>query len=90
MLDLEGIYQNESVEDVLLYFALRTSYPWIDRMYVRYKFEVAAERELLFTCQRLVKEGKLMEKKNSLWKKAQTGKNRNLSLTRSTALSKLP
>ncbi|BCQ33472.1 MULTISPECIES: immunity protein [Erwiniaceae] len=69
MLDLEGIYQNESVEDVLLYFALRTSYPWIDRMYVRYKFEVAAERELLFTCQRLVKEGKLMETKKLFMEK---------------------
>lgn len=40
MLDLESIYKNESVEDVLLHFALRTPYPSIDRMYVNYKFEV--------------------------------------------------
>ncbi|MCS3606939.1 immunity protein [Erwinia rhapontici] len=69
MLDLEGIYQNESVEDVLLYFALRTPYQTIDLMYVQYKFEVAAERELLFTCQRLVKEGKLIETGKPLMEK---------------------
>jgi hypothetical protein len=59
MLDLEGIYKNESVEDVLLHFAPRTSYPTIDRMYVRYKFEVIANGELLQTQQRLFKDGKL-------------------------------
>ena len=69
MLDLEGIYKNESVEDVLLYFALRTPYPNIDRMYVRYKFEVAAESVLSITFQRLVKEGKLMETGKPLMEK---------------------
>ncbi|EGN2561347.1 immunity protein [Salmonella enterica] len=59
MLDLESIYKNESVEDVLLHFALRTSYQTIDRMYVNYKFEVVANGELLKTHQKLFKEGKL-------------------------------
>jgi len=61
MLDLEGIYKNESVEDVLLHFALRTPYPSIDRMYVNYKFEVVAHGELLKTHQRLFTEGKLLK-----------------------------
>ncbi|MGS3449062.1 immunity protein [Klebsiella electrica] len=59
MLDLESIYKNESVEDVLLHFALQTPYPSIDRMYVNYKFEVIEHGELLRTHQRLFDEGKL-------------------------------
>ncbi|EHP4083735.1 immunity protein [Salmonella enterica] len=59
MLDLESIYKNESVEDVLLHFALHTPYQTIDRMYVNYKFEVVANGELLKTHQKLFKEGKL-------------------------------
>ncbi|MCG7368078.1 immunity protein [Pantoea sp. ACRSH] len=61
MLDLEGIYKNESVEDVLLHFAPQTPYPGIDRMYVRFKFDVIENGELLRTYQRLCKEGKLTE-----------------------------
>jgi len=61
MLDIESIIRNESVEDVLLYFALRTSYPSIDRMYVKYKFEVISSRELMLTHQRLIEEGKLLK-----------------------------
>ena len=59
MLDLENIYKNETVEDVLLHFAPRTPYPSIDRMYVRFNFEVVANGELLRTHQRLFNEGKL-------------------------------
>ncbi|EJB8386660.1 MULTISPECIES: immunity protein [Pseudomonas aeruginosa group] len=59
MLNLEAIYKNESIEDVLLYFAPRTPYPSIDRMYVRYRFEAVASGELLRTHQRLFQEGKL-------------------------------
>ncbi|WP_330565797.1 immunity protein [Pseudomonas yamanorum] len=66
MLNLEKIYKNESVEDVLLHFAPRTPYPSIDRMYVRYNFAVVASGELLQTYQRLVKEGKLIEGKAPL------------------------
>ncbi|HGJ5874942.1 immunity protein [Arsenophonus apicola] len=66
MIDLENIYKNESVEDVLLYFALRTPYPTIDRMYVKYNFEVAATGELLQTHHRLFNEGKLKKTSNPL------------------------
>ena len=64
MLDLEGIYKNESVEDVLLHFAPRISYQDIDRIYVKYNFDVIANGELLRTHQRLLKEGKLVENEN--------------------------
>ncbi|WP_407322857.1 immunity protein [Klebsiella variicola] len=59
MLDLESIYKNVSVEDVLLYFSPITPYPSIDRMYVRYNSDVVANGELLRTHDRLFKEGKL-------------------------------
>lgn len=61
MLDFESIVKNESVEDVLLHFSLKTPYPAIDRMYVKYKFDVVASGELISTYQRLVREGKLRE-----------------------------
>ncbi|VEI16022.1 Uncharacterised protein [Serratia plymuthica] len=61
MIDFEGIYKNESVEDVLLFFAPRTAYPAIDRMYVRYKFEVV-EKDLLYPAYaKLLKEGQFSE-----------------------------
>lgn len=66
MLDLENIYKNESVEDILLHFAPRTPYPVIDRMFVRYKFEVISEGKLLQTFQRFIWEGKLVENENPL------------------------
>nr|WP_024966736.1 hypothetical protein [Pantoea sp. IMH] len=59
MIDFKKMIENESVEDVLLFFAPKRSYPDIDRIYVRYSFEVAAKRELLISFQRLIKEGKL-------------------------------
>ncbi|GLW37965.1 hypothetical protein Pcaca04_19010 [Pectobacterium carotovorum subsp. carotovorum] len=77
MLDIESIYKNESVEDVLLHFSLRTPYPNIDRMYVRYNFEVIAQGELLETHQRLLMEGKLkqtgghLSEKGPNWKEPQ-------------------
>ncbi|PHM35617.1 immunity protein [Xenorhabdus mauleonii] len=55
------IIENESVEDVMMLFALTASYRSLDRMYTDYKFEVVARRELLFTYKRLISEGKLME-----------------------------
>ena len=60
MLDLESIYKNVSVEDVLLYFSPITPYPSIVRMYVRYNFDVVGHGELLRTHDRLFKEGKLI------------------------------
>ncbi len=59
MIDFKTMIENESVEDILLHFAPIRSYPDIDNMYVRYDFEVAAKCVLLFTYQKLVKEGKL-------------------------------
>ncbi len=59
MLNLEGIYKNESVEDVLLHFAPRTSYPSIDRMYVKYNFDVVAKAQFYPALAKLLKEGKL-------------------------------
>ena len=61
MIDLEGIYKNESVEDVLLHFAPKTSYPSIDRIYVRYNFEVVGNAELHRVWGRLMDEGKLAQ-----------------------------
>ncbi len=61
MLDLMGIYQNESVEDVLLHFSPRTPFLIIDRMYVTYKFDVVSSGKLLKTHQRLFNEGKLLK-----------------------------
>lgn len=61
MLDFESIYKNENVEDVLLHFALRTPYDSIDRMYVRYNFDVVSNGILLNTYQRLLREEKLIE-----------------------------
>lgn len=58
---MEKIIKNETVEDVLLAFAPNTAYQGIDRMYIRYRFDVVADRRLLFTYQRLIKEGKLVE-----------------------------
>ncbi|MCO7614686.1 immunity protein [Pseudomonas chlororaphis] len=69
MINLESIYKNESVEDVLLYFSPRISYQDIDRIYVKYNFEVIANGELLKTHQRLFKEGKLKETGKSISEK---------------------
>jgi len=61
MSNMEAIIKNESIEDVLLVLAPNTSYPGIDRLYVRFNFDVIENRELFFTYQRLVAEGKLAE-----------------------------
>ncbi|MEQ4923732.1 immunity protein [Proteus hauseri] len=66
MIDLKSIYQNESVEDVLLYFSPKTTYPSIDRCYVRYKFEVVEKAILIKTMGKLLQEGKLAKDKKGL------------------------
>ena len=74
MSNMEKIIKNETVEDVLLAFTPNTAYQGTDRMYVKYRFDVVANRELLFTYQRLIKEGKLAEDdkghtlKGPIWK----------------------
>ncbi|AOM41366.1 MULTISPECIES: immunity protein [Xenorhabdus] len=59
MRPLEQMIKNESVEDILLVFSLKSSYPSIDRMYVRFNFEVIEKNELWTTYKRLLDEGKL-------------------------------
>ncbi|WP_338803072.1 immunity protein [Xenorhabdus griffiniae] len=59
MRPLEQMIKNESVEDILLFFSLKSSYPSIDRMYVRFNFEVIEKNELWTTYKRLLDEGKL-------------------------------
>ncbi|CAI0693716.1 immunity protein [Serratia ficaria] len=61
MIDFEGIYKNESVEDVLLHFAPRTPYPNIDRMYVQYNFDVVGKDQLYPALAKLLREGKLVK-----------------------------
>ncbi|PHM35616.1 immunity protein [Xenorhabdus mauleonii] len=56
---LEMMIINESVEDILLFFSLKSSYPSIDSMYVRFNFEVIEKNELWTTYKRLLDEGKL-------------------------------
>ena len=56
---IQNIIINESIEDALLYFAPTNSYPGIDRMYVKYKFQAIESGELLATYKRLLAEGKL-------------------------------
>lgn len=60
-MDFKSMIENESVEDVVLRMALTSSYQGLDRLYVRYKFEVVAEGLLIRTFSKLVAEGKLAE-----------------------------
>ncbi|WLS80556.1 immunity protein [Erwinia pyri] len=53
------MFENESVEDVVVYLMPEFSYQDIDRWFVRYKFEVIANGLLLRTTEKLLKEGKL-------------------------------
>ncbi|WP_235428012.1 hypothetical protein [Xenorhabdus khoisanae] len=54
MRPLEQMIKNEAVENILLVFSLKSSYPSIDRMYVRYRFEVLEEGELWKAYERLL------------------------------------
>ena len=58
-MDFKSMIENESVEDVVLFLALRLDYPRIDNWFVRYKFEVIAEGLLIRTFYKLIAEGKL-------------------------------
>ena len=61
MIDIRSMIENESVEDVVLFLALRLDYTRIDNWFVRYKFEVIAEGLLIRTFYKLIAEGKLAE-----------------------------
>jgi hypothetical protein len=53
--------ENESVEDVLLFLAPIRSFPSIDNIFVRYKFEVVKKALLYPAYANLLKEGKFIE-----------------------------
>lgn len=59
MLNLEQIIKNESVEDIILFFASRPNgigYIRLDSLFVRFRHEVIEEGELLKTTQRMRRE----------------------------------
>ena len=57
---LEATIKNESLEDVLAFFALKAGYPSIDRLYARYGRDKVSNLDVLNTYQRLVDEGVLV------------------------------
>jgi hypothetical protein len=61
MIDFKKMVENEGVEDILLYLAPFKSFPDIDNMFVRYKFEVVEKALLYPTYAKLLKEGKFSE-----------------------------
>jgi len=56
---VEEIIKNESVSDVLRYFAPGRDISIIDRMYVSYKFEVISEGVLLSEYKKMFDNGEL-------------------------------
>lgn len=54
---LEKIIVNESIADVLTALIPISSYPMIDYMYVRFKFEVVASGELMSVYEQLFNDG---------------------------------
>lgn len=63
MSTVEQIVKNESVEDVLTVFALGSATPTLDRMFARYRYEVAASGELLQTYAKFFEKGVLADAK---------------------------
>lgn len=59
MNNIEKIVQNEPLEDVISVFGVGLAYPSIDRIFVKYRFEVIANGELLKTYAKLFEDGKL-------------------------------
>ncbi|MGC6388362.1 immunity protein [Ewingella sp. S1.OA.A_B6] len=74
MTDFKLMIENESVEDVLLYLAPFRAFPDVDRMFVRYKFDVIENAILPTVYRKLLDEGKLVNdaqghtKKGPHWK----------------------
>jgi len=63
---VEQVVINESVEDVVKVFALKSGIPSLDIMFGRYKREVVASGELFRVYDRLFKEGVLAPGKNGV------------------------
>ncbi|MEG1039516.1 MAG: hypothetical protein RSE94_06300 [Pseudomonas sp.] len=55
MNNIEKIVQNEPLEDVVSAFGIGLAYPSIDRIFVKYRFEVIANGELLKPTQNFLK-----------------------------------
>ncbi|WP_174869697.1 hypothetical protein [Pectobacterium polaris] len=77
MIDLKAIIEKESVSDVVSFFAGSTkeiSYPRLDNFFVRYRFDVISDGELLKVFDDLLKAGvvewgeKMLVKKGPNWK----------------------
>lgn len=60
MIVLEKLVVNEPLEDVLSVFALKVSYPMIDRMYVMHGQGKFSNLDVLMAYQKLVDEGVLI------------------------------
>lgn len=65
MIDFRRMLKNESIEDVILYLAPKNHYSSIDRLYVKYKFNIVGDGHLIHIFGRLLKEGELVENTNS-------------------------
>lgn len=77
MIDFKTMIEKESVSDVVSFFAGSTKgigYPQLDNFFVRYRFDVVGNGELLKTYERLRKAGivewgdKMLIKKGPNWK----------------------
>ena len=63
---VEQVVKNESIEDVVALFALKSGIPSLDRMFGRYKHEAVTSGELFRVYDRLFKEGVLAPGKNGI------------------------
>ncbi|MCA6925615.1 hypothetical protein EXT66_07375 [Pectobacterium carotovorum subsp. carotovorum] len=77
MIDLKAIIEKESVSDIVSFFAGSTKgigYPQLDNFFVRYRFDVISDGELLKVFDDLLKAGvvewgeKMLVKKGPNWK----------------------
>ncbi|UCZ77864.1 hypothetical protein LHL03_12325 [Pectobacterium carotovorum] len=77
MVDLKAIIEKESVSDIVSFFAGSTKgigYPQLDNFFVRYRFDVISDGELLKVFDDLLKAGvvewgeKMLVKKGPNWK----------------------
>jgi len=63
---VEQVVKNESVEDVVKIFALKSGIPSLDMMFGRYKREVVVSGELFRVYDRLFEEGVLAPGENGV------------------------
>lgn len=61
MIDFKGMIENEELSDALSFLVLKKSYPIIDNLFVRYKFEVVEKAELYQEYRKLLDNGFFIE-----------------------------